>query len=288
MTSATRRPYRAPLSEPDLQAAVLPGSRLFSGVRVIARTGSTNADLLAAAAAGAPAGAVLAAEEQTSGRGRLDRSWQSEPGAALTFSVLLRPAAVPAASRGWLPLLTGVAVATALRARTGLDVSLKWPNDVLCGGAKLAGILIESLKLETRLGLDTGLALAVGIGVNCRYHPSETSYPATDLAALGVQVSAGDLFSALSLAMMRRLDRWRGGEGFAAIRADWLDRASGLGEEIQARLPGRTLVGRFEALDENGCLLLRLADGSIETIVAGDVFSGTRQFAGDAEVHGAG
>jgi BirA family biotin operon repressor/biotin-[acetyl-CoA-carboxylase] ligase len=88
--------------------------------------------------------------------------------------------------------------------------------------------------------------------------------------------------------MVRRLDRWRGGEGFAAIRADWLDRASGLGEEIQARLPGRTLVGRFEAIDESGCLLLRLSDGSIETIVAGDVFAQPRQFVGDTEVHGAG
>ena len=125
--------------------------------------------------------------------------------------------------------------------------------------------------------------------MNCLHHPSQTPYPATDLAAVGVQVSAGDLFSALSRAMMRRLDQWRGGEGFSAIRSDWLDRASGLGEEIQVRLPDRTLVGRFEALDENGCLLLRLADGSMETIVAGDVFARPRQlFAGDTEVHGAG
>jgi BirA family biotin operon repressor/biotin-[acetyl-CoA-carboxylase] ligase len=153
MTSATRQPSRAPLSQAQLRAAVVAGSRLFSQLQVVTRTGSTNADLLAAAGSGAPAGAVLAAEEQTSGRGRLDRSWHSQPGAALTFSVLLRPAGVPAASRGWLPLLTGVAAATALRASTGLDISLKWPNDVLCGGAKLAGILAEQ----------AGGAIVVGI-----------------------------------------------------------------------------------------------------------------------------
>jgi BirA family biotin operon repressor/biotin-[acetyl-CoA-carboxylase] ligase len=231
----------------------------------------------------------ITAREQTAGRGRRGNIWNSPPG-NLYATLLLKDPASPSHAPE-LSFVAALAVYDAILDRAPnlrRSLALKWPNDVLCGGAKLAGILIESLKLETRLGLDTGLALAVGIGVNCRHHPSETSYPATDLAALGVQVSAGDLFSALSLAMMRRLDRWRGGEGFAAIRADWLDRASGLGEEIQARLPGRTLVGRFEALDENGCLLLRLADGSIETIVAGDVFAGSRQFAGDTEVHGAG
>jgi len=112
---------------------VLAGSRLFTSVRVVAQTGSTNADLLALARGGAAAGAVLVAEEQTAGRGRLNRSWQSQPGAALTFSVLLRPTIVPPANRGWLPLLTGVAVASALRAETGVDARLKWPNDVLAG-----------------------------------------------------------------------------------------------------------------------------------------------------------
>ena len=104
---------------------MLAGSRLYTAVEVVPRTGSTNADLLAAARAGAAAGCVLVAEEQTAGRGRLDRKWQSLPGAALTFSVLVRPTGVPSSRRGWLPLLTGVAVATALRAVTGVEVSLK-------------------------------------------------------------------------------------------------------------------------------------------------------------------
>jgi BirA family biotin operon repressor/biotin-[acetyl-CoA-carboxylase] ligase len=168
--------------------------------------------------------------------------------------------------------------ASALRAR----LALKWPNDVLCEGAKLAGILLEGHWL------DASLALAIGIGVNCQHHPPQTPYPATDLAAVGFKVSADDLFTALSRAMMGRLDQWRAGDGFSGIRSDWLDRAGGLGEEIKVRLPDRTLVGRFEALDQRGCLLLRVADGSVETIVAGDVFARPRSLAGDAEVHDAG
>jgi BirA family transcriptional regulator, biotin operon repressor / biotin---[acetyl-CoA-carboxylase] ligase len=226
----------------------------------------------------------ITAREQTAGRGRRGNAWSS-PSGNLYATLLLKDPAPPRHAPE-LSFVAALAVhdailecAPELRGK----LKLKWPNDVLCSSPKLAGILIESHRL------DSGLALAIGIGVNCLHHPSQTPYPATDLAAVGVAISAGDLFSVLSGAMMRRLDRWRAGAGFSAIRADWLERASGLGEEIQARLPGRTLAGRFEALDENGCLLLRLADGSIETIVAGDVFEGPRRlFAGDTEVHGAG
>ena len=112
-------------------------------------------------------------------------------------------------------------------------LALKWPNDVLCGGGKLAGILIEGHRLHL------SLAVAIGIGVNCKQHPSQTSYPATDLAEAGVDVSADDLFFALSGAMLRRLDQWRGGEDFSAIRSDWLDRAAGIGGDMQVRLPDR-------------------------------------------------
>ena len=139
MTSPTRQPQRTPLSAGSIRAAVLSRSRLYTAVDVVSRTGSTNADLLAAARAGAPAGTVLVAETQTAGRGRLDRSWQSQPGAALTYSVLLRPARVPPARRGWLPLLTGVAVASALRSSAGVGASLKWPNDVLAAAWRAGG-----------------------------------------------------------------------------------------------------------------------------------------------------
>src|ERR1700739_1166776 len=140
-SGSTRNPLRAPLSEADLAHKLLAGSPLYTSIGVVEQTGSTNADLLAAARSGAAAGTVLVAEEQTAGRGRLDRSWQSEPGASLTFSVLLRPSSVPVSGRGWLPLLAGVAAVSALRAQTGLEVSLKWPNDVLAGatGSAAAG-----------------------------------------------------------------------------------------------------------------------------------------------------
>ena len=120
----------APLDAARLSAAVIRPGGLWRSVEVVAVTGSTNADLLARAAAGEPEGAVLAAEQQNAGRGRLGRAWVSPPRAALTFSVLLRPAAVPRALLGWLPLLAGVAVAAAVRAVAAVDAQLKWPNDV--------------------------------------------------------------------------------------------------------------------------------------------------------------
>src|SRR5580692_7912161 len=134
-------PERASLDVAALRAAVVRAGGLWRSVEVTPVTGSTNADLLARAAAGEPEGAVLVAEQQDAGRGRLGRAWVSPPRAALIFSVLLRPAAVPRALLGWLPLLAGVAVAAAVRDVAAVDAQLKWPNDVLAGPAMLAGIL---------------------------------------------------------------------------------------------------------------------------------------------------
>ena len=134
---------------------VRPGG-LWREVQVVGETGSTNADLLAQAGAGAAEGVVLVAEAQTAARGRLGRRWTSPPRAALTFSVLLRPRGVPPALLGWVPLLAGVAAASAVRAVTGVEATLKWPNDVLADGGKLGGILAER----------SGPAVVVGIGIN--------------------------------------------------------------------------------------------------------------------------
>jgi BirA family transcriptional regulator, biotin operon repressor / biotin---[acetyl-CoA-carboxylase] ligase len=260
---------------------------IAAGFRLIAHNtlDSTNAEALRCAFAHPRETSPLwiTAREQTAGRGRRGNSWISPPG-NLYATLLMKDPTLPR----HVPELSFVAAlavhdaiadcAPVLRAR----LALKWPNDVLCGGAKLAGILLEGHRLES------SLALAIGIGVNCQDHPSGTPYPATDLAAAGVKVAPGILFAALSRAMVGRLDQWRGGEGFPAVRSDWLGRAGGVGEEIKVRLPDRVLIGCFEDLDERGCLLLRVADGSLETIVAGDVFERPRSFAGDAAVHDAG
>ncbi len=131
-----------------------------------------------------------------------------------------------------------VEVAPALKPR----LAIKWPNDLLLSGAKFAGILIEGE------GMGEG-AVVVGIGVNCASHPATTDHPATDLAAAGAAVTPEALFGALSNKMLGRLAQWNSGEGFSTIRADWLARAAGLGQEIVVRLPDRELAGIFEALD---------------------------------------
>src|ERR1700731_2271528 len=160
-------PERASLDAAAVRAAAVRPGGLWRSVEVVPVTGSTNADLLARADAGEPEGAVLVAEQQDAGRGRLGRAWVSPPRAELTFSVLLRPAAVPRARLGWLPLLAGVAVAAAVRDVAAVNARLKWPNDVLAGPAKLAGLLAEA----------TGDAVVVGIGVNVSTGPAELPPP---------------------------------------------------------------------------------------------------------------
>jgi BirA family biotin operon repressor/biotin-[acetyl-CoA-carboxylase] ligase len=209
----------------------------------------------------------ITARQQTAGRGRRGNAWVSPAGNLYASLLLFDPASPQEAPQ--LSFVAALAVHDAICDRASAlseQLTLKWPNDLLCAGKKLAGILIEADSPVI------GLAVAIGIGVNCRRHPAQTTYPATDLAESGCDVSADDLFYALSGSMLRRLTQWRRGAGFAAIRSDWLDRATGMGGDMRVRLAGRELVGRCEALDESGRLLLRLADGSVETITAGDVF----------------
>jgi BirA family transcriptional regulator, biotin operon repressor / biotin---[acetyl-CoA-carboxylase] ligase len=228
---------------------------------------STNTEALALARRGETEPFWVTARQQTAGRGRRGNAWISVPGNFHATLLLCDPAAPENAPE--LSFVAALAVhdaivdcAAALREK----LALKWPNDILCEAKKLAGILIEGEGVGTRL------AVAIGIGVNCMHHPVDTAYPATDLAAAGAAVSAEDLFFAFSGAMARRLVQWQRGAGFQSIRADWLDRAMGIGGEMRVRLPNRELVGRAEALDERGRLLLRLPDGTLQTITAGDVF----------------
>jgi BirA family biotin operon repressor/biotin-[acetyl-CoA-carboxylase] ligase len=256
------------MTEPDPRASA-------AGVRLLAydEIDSTNAEALRLLRQGERGPLWITAQRQSAGRGRRGRKWVSLPG-NLHASLLLTD---PGPAEHW-PQLSFVAalavhdavVEVAPEIRPLMEV--KWPNDLLLSGAKFAGILIEGEG-----GEEAG-AVAIGIGVNCTAHPADAAYPATDLAASGAQVTATGLFGALAVKMAGRLAQWNRGQGFATIRADWLARAAGLGDTIRIALADRELVGRFESLDDAGCLVLIAPDGAETVVAAGDVilFGGSR------------
>jgi BirA family biotin operon repressor/biotin-[acetyl-CoA-carboxylase] ligase len=276
---------RAALDAEVLRRAVVRPGGLWRAVEVLASTGSTNADLLARAVAGAPEGVVLAAEEQTAGRGRMGRSWVSPPRAALTFSLLVRPDTVSPARRGWLPLLAGVSVASAVRAAAGVDARLKWPNDVLVGPAKLGGILAEAI----------GDAVVVGIGLNVSTEPGELpppgptgggTLPATSLRALaapgqaapGQGAGSGDrerLLTEILAVFERWYQAWRQAAGDpdrCALRAEYTRLCATIGLQVRVERPGNQLLsGLAVGVDPDGRLLVRVSSGAEVPVAAGDV-----------------
>jgi len=208
---------------------------------------------------------------QSGGRGRLGRAWISPTG-NLHASLLLGGAfGVERAPQ--LGFVAGVAAISALHglAPTGAELALKWPNDLLLGRAKLGGILLEGLNFPSEDG-GARSCVVVGVGINCVDAPEGLPYPARSLRSLGPQApSASLVFAALSDAFVEALDEWRGGEGFAAIRAKWLAAAAGIGETISVELArGEKLKGRFESIDADGRLLIA-AEGGLRAIDAGDV-----------------
>ena len=226
---------------------------------------STNAQALRRAKAGERGPLWIVAKEQSGGRGRRGRVWVSPVGNLYATLMLTDPGPARAAPQlGFVAALAlhdaAVAAAPALASR----LALKWPNDLLCAGRKIAGILIE--------GEGNPVAVAIGIGVNCRHHPDATELPATDFAAEGADVDAATLFRHLVEAMQARVTLWNRGGGFAAVRAAWLSRALGLGQPIRVRLAEREMTGRFETIDDAGRLVLRTAKGEVEAVAAGDVF----------------
>lgn len=231
-------------------------------MRVVRETGSTNADMLALAAQGATEGTWLRAERQTAGRGRMGRSWEGEDGNLYASSLVrLRPTDPPPAS---LALVAGVAVHAALaRFAPECGIVLKWPNDLLAGQAKLAGMLLERV----------GDAVVVGIGVNITHHPLLADRSTTCLRALGIEMcDASGLGEELADRFAETLMLWRT-HGLGLIRTQWLSRAHRPGTPLVARLPdGAQVAGAFETLDEDGALILRLANGAHHVIHAADVF----------------
>ncbi len=256
---------RPPLDGPALAAALVRDSRLWRSVEVAGEVGSTNADLAARAADGAPEGTVLVAEHQVSGRGRLDRTWTSPPRAGLTVSVLLRPD-VPAARRGWLPLLTGVALAEAVGEVSGVRTSLKWPNDLLAAdGAKLAGILAEA----------SGAAVVVGSGLNVSTRREELPPTGTSLSLVtGAPVDRAPVLLAFLRGLERRYLAWTAALGdpvASGLARDYLAWSSTVGAGVAVTLPdGSVLTGTATSVDWDGRLVLLTAAGSVE-LASGDV-----------------
>lgn len=237
---------------------------------VVEETGSTNADLLARAAAGEDIdGAVLLAEYQTAGRGRQGRSWSAPPRSQLSLSVGVNAAAVPAAAWGWLTLATGVAVADALSRVGGVGPGLKWPNDVLAGPpdtpGKLAGILAEVAAPAP--------VIVVGLGLNVTMTAAEAPDPvATSLSMLGGATDRTALGAAVLATLADRIVAWRAAGGAdAELVADYRRYSVTLGRRVRATLPGeKTLEGIAESIDDLGRLCVHTGDQTV-AVSAGDV-----------------
>ena len=256
---------------------------LPGGVTEIAleETASTNAHALELLrGGGAPHHLTLVwARRQTKGRGRGGRVWQSPEGNVF-FSMILRPQA-DWGDLSQLPLVTAVATHAAIRPHVPAvrALTLKWPNDVLLDGAKVSGTLIESHRLIRSTDVDrwSAEALVVGIGVNVAHYPTEgLIYPATSLRQAGSAVERDQVIRDLARALTEALELWRQ-RGFAPIRAAYLESAHGLGESITVRTSldlDESISGVFEGINEDGALLLRLADGTVRHLVVGDVFFG--------------
>jgi BirA family biotin operon repressor/biotin-[acetyl-CoA-carboxylase] ligase len=226
---------------------------------------STNEEARRLALAGEQGPLWIMARRQRAGRGRRGRSWQTEEG-NLAATLLLRPNVRQAVS-GQLSFAAALAVAEmAERFAPKATVAVKWPNDVLVEGSKLAGILLEGAS--TGPGMNW---LAIGIGVNLAGHPEGTEFPATSLVRLGVAAPpAEQALTILAARFARWYDVWMNA-GFETLRGAWLARAVALGTHIRARLPQETREGVFEGIDETGALLLN-EGGRISAITAGEVF----------------
>jgi BirA family transcriptional regulator, biotin operon repressor / biotin---[acetyl-CoA-carboxylase] ligase len=265
------------------------GSRAVSaGYRLAAfdHIGSTNAEALARARDGERGPIWFVTSEQTAGRGRRHRAWIA-PRGNLASSVL-EVIDVSPSTAATLGFAAGLALEAALQKLSieaslrsaGLDdmkFSLKWPNDVLAGRQKLAGILLEAETVA-----DNRLAVVVGIGTNVVAAPEGTPTPATSLAALGVHVGAEELFATLSDSWTEFRGIWDAGRGFGEIRRLWLERAAGLGQPVAIQTGSSTIQGTFDTLDETGCMVIRTADGKRVPISAGDVYFGSAASAGAA------
>ena len=248
--------------------------------------GSTNAEAMSRARDGERGPMWFVTSEQTAGRGRRNRPWVAPRGNLA--SSILEVVDVPPSVAATLGFAAGIALEVALRKVSGkaspnsagtehLKFSLKWPNAVLAGPQKLAGILLEAEAVA-----DNRRAVVVGIGTNVVAAPEGTPTPATSLAALGLDVGAEELFGALSDSWAECRGIWDGGRGFGEVRRLWLERAAGLGQPVSVHIGASTVEGIFETIDETGCMMVRTSGGQQIPISAGDVYFGAAASAGAA------
>jgi BirA family transcriptional regulator, biotin operon repressor / biotin---[acetyl-CoA-carboxylase] ligase len=252
-----------------LEIALLGADSLWRRIEVVESTDSTNADVAAAARDGASEGLVVAAEHQRAGRGRLGRQWESPPRSGIAVSVLLRPDSVAAARWPWLPLLAGVAVHDCVADVAAVEARLKWPNDVLVDGRKVAGVLVE------RVDADAGPAAVIGIGLNVSVGPAEL--PTASSTSLAIAGAATTDRATILVELLRRLEsRYRGwvgagGDPAAGLRADYVAACDTIGREVRVELPdGAPLVGGAVDVDAVGRLVVD-TDGDRRVVGAGDV-----------------
>jgi len=228
--------------------------------------GSTNDEAASRVASGDFGRLWIVADSQTQGRGRLGRVWSSPSGNLFGSLLLIEPCARPVAPQ--LGFVAGVALADTLRTLLGGDrrLALKWPNDALYDGAKLSGLLLESVG-----GANGPFGCVIGFGVNCEAYPKDTPYPATSLKAIGADVGRDAVFAKLSDTLSGWLDLWSRGDNFPAIRRAWLDVAGGLDAPAKVQRNGNVTEGVFRGIDAQGRMLLERSDGKVETIEAGDL-----------------
>jgi BirA family biotin operon repressor/biotin-[acetyl-CoA-carboxylase] ligase len=247
-----------------------------AGYRVIAHDSldSTSSEAMRLARTGQTGPVWVVAREQTAGRGRRGRVWVTIPG-NLAASLLISEAIAPAEAARLSFVAALAAHETCRMLAPGIELTLKWPNDLLANGRKVGGLLLES---EARGGT---LAVAIGFGLNLTGAPAGLAVPATSLAELGYPVAAEPAFALLTDAWHRQATLWRS-RGFSDVRQNWLARAAGIGRQVSVTAGNRVASGIFETLDEEGRLVLRVADGATRSFSAGDVYFGDAATAGAA------
>lgn len=272
---------RPPLNARRLTDALVTDSGPWTRLDLRAETASTNADAASAAREGEPEGLVVVAEAQTAGRGRRGRAWTSPPRAGITASVLLRPGvavperewpAAPAAAYGWLPLLAGVALVETVARVAEVPAVLKWPNDLMIGDLKCAGILAEGVAN----GGPPAVVVGVGLNVTIRAGELPPDRPATSLQLAGAAMTDRDpLLRALLRGLGGWYAKWRfaGGDAEASGLAEAYRHHCGtLGRSVRVQLPsGEELAGEATTVDADGQLVVRTAEGRSQSVAAGDV-----------------